>query len=86
MLAHAFLTVMAATGPDPGPDEEGLIRLTRNEIRRLFSALAEAMSACEVPHRLHGHDGDADIKHEPAPATPTDKRRNYHDHELRLEY
>lgn len=53
MLAHAFLTVMAATGPDPGPDEEGLIKLTRNEIRRLFSALAEALPACDVPHRLH---------------------------------
>jgi len=35
MLAHAFLSVMTATQPDP-PD--GLIRLTRNDIRRLFAA------------------------------------------------
>jgi SRSO17 transposase len=37
MLAHAFLSVMAATTP-PDPDA-GLIALTRNEIRRLLAAL-----------------------------------------------
>ena len=42
MLAHAFITVMAATQPDPPPQESGLIALTRNEIRRLFSALTAA--------------------------------------------
>ena len=35
MLAHAFLTVMAATQPSPVPDGEELIPLTRHEIRRL---------------------------------------------------
>jgi SRSO17 transposase len=46
MLAHAFLSVMTATQPRPGPgdahrDEAGheLIPLTRNEIRRLFTGL-----------------------------------------------
>ena len=39
ILAHAFLSVMAAT--EPAPDhEESLIRLTRNEIRRLLTAAA----------------------------------------------
>jgi SRSO17 transposase len=37
MLAHAFLSVMTATEPPPEPDS-GLIALTRNEIRRLFTA------------------------------------------------
>jgi SRSO17 transposase len=37
MLAHAFLSVMTATQPPPDPGNE-LIPLTRNEIRRLFTA------------------------------------------------
>lgn len=37
MLAHAFLSVMTATQPPPDPDSR-LIPLTRNEIRRLFTA------------------------------------------------
>jgi SRSO17 transposase len=37
MLAHAFLSVMAATEPAPDPSD-GLIALTRHEIRRLFTA------------------------------------------------
>ena len=38
ILAHAFLSVMAAIEPLP-PDGSGLIRLTRNEIRRLLAAM-----------------------------------------------
>lgn len=56
MLAHAFLSVMAATGPPNPPEhEDRLIPLTRNEIRRLFSALTEAFhrGAPWVLHRLH---------------------------------
>jgi hypothetical protein len=37
ILAHAFLSVMAATEPPPA-DEQTLIRFTRNEIRRLLTA------------------------------------------------
>lgn len=37
MLAHAFLAVIAAT--EPRPQRPGLIRLTMNEIRHLFTAL-----------------------------------------------
>jgi hypothetical protein len=47
MLAHAFLSVMTATQPGPGPDGthrdhagHELIPLTRNEIRRLFTSLS----------------------------------------------
>jgi SRSO17 transposase len=46
MLAHAFLSVMTAAQPGPGPDRahrdragHELIPLTRNEIRRLFTGL-----------------------------------------------
>lgn len=43
MLAHAFLSVMAATQPTPDPTPENeLIPLTRNEIRRLFATLLGA--------------------------------------------
>ncbi|MGI8448128.1 MAG: hypothetical protein ACR2MP_13305 [Streptosporangiaceae bacterium] len=37
ILAHAFLSIMAATEPAPN-EAAGLIRLTRNEIRRLLTA------------------------------------------------
>ncbi len=55
MLAHAFLTVLAATQPEPEAEEDGLIALTRNEIRRLFSALTLAIDhpISDVAHRLH---------------------------------
>ena len=52
MLAHAFLSVIAATQPEPAHDD-GLIALTRNEIRRLFMADALHRLACDVVHRLH---------------------------------
>ena len=50
MLAHAFLSVMTATEPalEPGAD---LIALTRNEIRRLFTAATSTiLSAAHVLH------------------------------------
>lgn len=55
MLAHAFLTVMAATQPGSTPDGEGLIPLTRHEIRRLFSILITAIGrpVADAAHRLH---------------------------------
>jgi len=47
MLAHAFLSIQAATQPAPGPDGtfrdpagHPMIPLTRQEIRRLFTSLA----------------------------------------------
>jgi hypothetical protein len=57
MLAHAFLSVMTATQPEPGPgnvhrDETGheMIPLTRNEIRRLYTSLLSAPSP--ISHQL----------------------------------
>jgi SRSO17 transposase len=49
MLAHAFLTVTAAEHPPP---PTGQIRLTRNEISRLFAALV-LTPAHNLGHRLH---------------------------------
>jgi SRSO17 transposase len=49
MLAHAFLSVMTATAPPPEPDA-GLIPLTRNEIRRLFTAATS--TATHATHTL----------------------------------
>ena len=49
MLAHAFLSVMTATQPaDP---DRGLIPLTRNEIRRLFTAAITPVR--HITHILH---------------------------------
>jgi SRSO17 transposase len=50
MLAHAFLSVMAATGPPPEPGS-GLIQLTRNEIRRLLTAAITPVQ--QAAHILH---------------------------------
>jgi SRSO17 transposase len=50
MLAHAFLSVMTATQPPPDPGS-GLIPLTRNEIRRLFTAAVTPIR--EAAHILH---------------------------------
>lgn len=54
IIAHAFLTVMVATEPEPAP-EDGLIALTRNEIRRLFSALTRTFHHLldDVQHWTH---------------------------------
>ena len=42
LLAHAFLSVLAATRPDDsGPRDDQLIPLTRHEIRRLFTGLCQ---------------------------------------------
>jgi|HubBroStandDraft_4_1064222.scaffolds.fasta_scaffold70642_2 SRSO17 transposase len=61
MLAHAFLPVMTATQPAPGPgdvhrDQAGheLIPLTRNEIRRLFTGpLSHPQPAQDQLHWSH---------------------------------
>ena len=43
LLAHSFLSVLAAAQPNDGDDL--LIPLTRNEIRRLFTGLCQQLAA-----------------------------------------
>jgi SRSO17 transposase len=50
ILAHAFLSVMAATEPVP-EHASALIRLTRNEIRRLLALVIQPVH--DVVHALH---------------------------------
>jgi len=50
ILAHAFLSVMTATEPAPEPGST-LIRLTRNEIRRLLALAIQPVH--DVVHALH---------------------------------
>jgi hypothetical protein len=46
LLAHAFLSVLAASQPSDGhPHEAQLIPLTRHEIRRLFTGLRQQLPA-----------------------------------------
>jgi hypothetical protein len=52
LLAHAFLSVLAAAQPDTGRPYDGpLIPLTRNEIRRLFTGLGQQPPAPAI--QLH---------------------------------
>jgi hypothetical protein len=44
LLAHAFLSVLAAAQPAPAHEDQ-LIPLTRNEIRRLFTGLGQHLPA-----------------------------------------
>jgi hypothetical protein len=46
LLAHAFLSVLAAIQPAAGhPRDDQLIPMTRNEIRRLFTGLRQQLPA-----------------------------------------
>jgi hypothetical protein len=49
--AHAFLVVLAATQADGNPDDDQLIPLTCNEIRRLFTGLCQQPPATRL--QLH---------------------------------
>ena len=77
-----LLTVMAATGPTRHTND-GLITLTRNEIRRP-QPLRRPVG--EILHRLHWsrwrrrHQARAHACHS------ADRKHNSHDHDLRLEY
>jgi SRSO17 transposase len=51
ILTHAFLSVMAAIEPAPAPAGDSLIRLTRNEIRRLLAAATTPVHSVE--HLIH---------------------------------
>ncbi|WP_067684265.1 IS701 family transposase [Nocardia miyunensis] len=51
MLAHAFLTVLAITHHADAPASAGLIAVTRNEIRHLFTTLVRT-PAGPLAHRL----------------------------------
>src|SRR5215469_10371137 len=52
LLAHAFLAVLAATQADhANPDDDQLIPLTCNEIRRLFTGLCQQLPAPRI--QLH---------------------------------
>ena len=86
MLAHALLAVIAAHEHTDRPAPAGLIALTCNEIRRLFTVLviepARAL-ACPEP----GRPGDDATNTAPAPATTSAKKRHSARHnDLRLEY
>jgi SRSO17 transposase len=45
LLAHAFLSVLAAAAPASNHADDELIPLTRNEIRKLFTGLCQQLPA-----------------------------------------
>ncbi len=51
LLAHAFLSILAASQPDPSDPHHPLIPLTRNEIRRLFTGLRQQLPSPQT--QLH---------------------------------
>jgi hypothetical protein len=81
MLAHAFLSVLTASQPDDGhANDDQLIPLTRNEIRRLFTGLRPQQAA--PSSSWTGHGGDAATKPPPASASTGDEPSPQHDHEV----
>ena len=84
MLGHALLAVLAATEPEHTPTPTGLIALTCNEIRRLFTPPSSSSQPASSPALDPGRSGDDATNTAPGPATTaTDPT---HDHGLRLEY
>ena len=84
MLAHALLAAMTVAARAETPSPQGLIALTANEIRHLFSQ--------PVNHTQHGirhllrWSRRLATKAAQATATTAVRRSNSPDHELRLEY
>ena len=85
MLAHALLAVIAATQRAQHPPPEGLIALTCNEIRHLFTELiTKPTRRLTNPHawsrwrRHHQHQARA--------CHYRRQQLSSHDHDLRLEY
>jgi SRSO17 transposase len=83
ILAHAFLSVMAATEPAP-QTATGLIRLTRNEIRRLLTAAIAPLHRIE--HVIHWSTCADNTKPEPESAITPDEPPWATDHEVSLPY
>ena len=73
MLAHAFLTVTTARERDSQPTPGGLIALTVNEFRRLFTQLVAKAPAPRATC-CTGPAGDANTKPPPGPATTAAKK------------
>jgi hypothetical protein len=74
MAAAAFLVITRDTakkGLDDNPEPE-LIRLTINEIRKLFNRITAPIQP-PSPTPSTGHTGDEPAKHELAPATAVDE-------------
>ena len=72
MLAHAFLTVLAIDQRTTEPTPDGLITITRNEIRHLFAVII-LTPIRTITHRLHWSTWrrrpPTPRPHQPLPAT-----------------
>jgi hypothetical protein len=76
--------VLAATpAGHQDPDDDQLIPLTCNEIRRLFTGLCQQPAHPESS--CTGHDGDAATNTPPEPAITADEPWHQHDYEVSLE-
>ena len=74
---------MAATEPPPAEDQN-LIRLTRNEIRRMLAAAIAPVH--DIEHFIHWSTGGDNTKPEPEPATTPGEQQTTDDHEVSLSY
>ena len=79
MTAHALLAVIAATEHTERPAPTGLIPLTCNEIRRLFTLYVIEPARALACHKL-GRTGAADINTAPAPAATNAREPPGHGH------
>ena len=86
MTAHALLAVITASERADRPSPAGMITLTCNEVRRLFTISVN--NPRRTPTCAHAcHSGDDAINTAPGPAATGAKRQPIHGHnDLRLEY
>ena len=85
LLAHAFLSVLAATQPGRGQPRNDAAdpadpQRDPQALHRTAPAAARPRCSCT------GHDGDAATKPPPEPATTGNEPSHPHDHEVSLEY
>jgi hypothetical protein len=79
MLAHALLAVLTATEHTHAPAQAGLIALTCNEIRRLFTTIITEPTRTEPwPAHTPGRIGDDATNTAPAPAITSAKKTRNH--------
>lgn len=86
MLAHAFLTVVAATERTRAAAPAGWISLTCNEVQHPFATLV-ITPITDIAHRLRCSTWRRRHNTEPSKPTTSDDPLESHDHhDLRLEY
>ncbi|MGF6888259.1 hypothetical protein ABIA39_003104 [Nocardia sp. GAS34] len=84
LLAHAFLSILAAGQRELETFTDGLIAFTRNEIRHLYAVLIQP--AHTIGHRLRWSTWRRRHQHRARTSHYQRRSDSHRDHEVRLEY